>query len=69
MKRKSPNAKEFQMWMIEVEKRVGEKTKTIEREIVILLLNKKEILLDLFVYMLCERFEVAVKSNEDYGLW
>ena len=32
MKRKSPNAKEFQMWMIEVEKRVGEKTKTIERD-------------------------------------
>lgn len=68
MKRKSPNAKESQMWMIEAEKRVEKTTKPWSGA-VILLLNKKEILLDLFVYMLCERFEVAVKSNEDYGLW
>lgn len=56
------------MWMIEAEKRVEKTTKPWSGA-VILLLNKKEILLDLFVYMLCERFEVVVKSNEDYGLW
>lgn len=56
------------MWMIEAEKRAGETTKQW-RGAVNLLLNKKEILFALVVYVLCEWFEVAVKSNEDYGLW